>query len=95
MIYRKKTNIGEVTRNTWITSYFMVSEVIFWSMPKHYVGHFNKLLVKSMDFCEYLMILTEDLKIEEIRKDTKLIKSDIFSRICVLQPHQKWLGYLS
>ena len=35
-------------------------------MPKHCVDHFNKLLVKSMDFCEILTILTEDLKIEEI-----------------------------
>ena len=42
-------------------------------MPEQCVDHFDKLLVKSMDFCEFLTILTEDLKIEEVRKDTKLI----------------------
>ena len=35
------------------------------NMPEHCVDHFDKLLVKSMDFCEFLTILTEDLKIEE------------------------------
>ena len=36
------------------------------NMPEHCVDHFDKLLVKSMDFCEFLTILTEDLKIEEV-----------------------------
>ena len=36
------------------------------NMPEHCVDHFGKLLVKSMDFCEFLTILTEDLKIEEV-----------------------------
>ena len=40
-------------------------------MPKHIVDQLDKLLVKSMDFCEFLTILTEDLKIEEVQKDTK------------------------
>ena len=44
-------------------------------MPEHCVDHFDKLLVKSMDFCEFLTILTEDLKIEEVQKDTKVIFS--------------------
>ena len=44
-------------------------------MPEHYVDHFDKLLVKSMDFCEFLTILPEDLKIEEVQKDTKVIFS--------------------
>ena len=47
-------------------------------MPEHCVEHFDKLLVKSKDFCKKLTILTEDLKIEEVSKDTKVIKSDIF-----------------
>ena len=47
-------------------------------MPEHCVDHFDKLLVKSMDFCEFLTILTEDLKIEEVQQDTKVIKTDIF-----------------
>ena len=55
-------------------------------MPKHIVDQFNKLLVKSMDFCEFLMILTEDLKIEEVQKDTKLIKSDIFQGFMCYNP---------
>ena len=55
-------------------------------MPKHIVDQFNKLLVKSMDFCEFLMILTEDLKIEEVQKDTKLIKSDIFQGFVCYNP---------
>ena len=58
-------------------SYFMVSEVI-WIMPEHTVDQIDKPLVKSMDFCEFLTTLTEDLKIEKVWKDTKLIKSDIF-----------------
>ena len=55
-------------------------------MPKHYVDHFDKLLVKSMDFCEFLTILTEDLKKEEIQKDKKLIKSDIFQGFVCYNP---------
>ena len=58
-------------------------------MPKHCADHFNKLLVKSMDFYEFLAILTEDLKIEEkiyIQKDTKLIKSDIFQGFLCYNP---------
>ena len=55
-------------------------------MPKHCVDHFDKLLVKSMDFCEFLAILTEDLKIEEVQKDTKLTKSDIFQRFVCYNP---------
>ena len=39
-----------------------------------------------MDFCEFLMILTEDLKIEEVQKDTKLIKSDIFQGLMCYNP---------
>ena len=35
--------------------YLMVSEVI-WNMPEQCVDHFDKLLVKSMEFCEFLMI---------------------------------------
>ena len=54
-------------------------------MPKHIVDQFDKLLVKSMDFCEFLMILTEDLKIE-VQKDTKLIKSDIFQGFVCYNP---------
>ena len=42
-------------------------------MPEHCVDHFDKLLVKAMDFCEFLTILTEDLKIEE---GSKRYKSD-------------------
>ena len=47
---------------------------------------FDKLLVKSMDFCEFLMILTEDLKIEGIQKDTKIIKNDIFQGFICYNP---------
>ena len=39
-----------------------------------------------MDFCEFLTILTEDLKIEEIWKDTKLIKGDIFQGFVCYNP---------
>ena len=46
-------------------SYFMVSEVI-WIMPEHTVDQIDKPLVKSMDFCEFLTTLTEDLKIEKV-----------------------------
>ena len=35
-------------------------------MSEHCVDHFDKLLVKSMDFCELLTILTKDVKIEEV-----------------------------
>ena len=52
-------------------------------MPKHIVDQFDKLLVKSMDFCEFLMILTKDLKIEEVQKDTKLIKVTFSKDLCV------------
>ena len=55
-------------------------------MPIHIVDQFDKLLVKSIDFCEFLMILTEDLKIEEVQKDTKLIKSDIFQGFVCYNP---------
>ena len=55
-------------------------------MPKHIVDQFVKLLVKSMDFCEFLTILTEDLKIEEVQKDTKLITSDIFQGFVCYNP---------
>ena len=55
-------------------------------MPKHIVDQFDKLLVKSMDFCEFLMILTEDLKIEGIQKDTKIIKNDVFQGFICYNP---------
>ena len=55
-------------------------------MPEHSVDHLDKPLVKSMDFCEFLTTLTEDLKIEEIWKDTKLIKSDIFQGFVCYNP---------
>ena len=55
-------------------------------MPEHCVDHFDKLLVKSMHFCEFLTILTEDLKIEEVQKDTKVIKSDIFQGFVCYNP---------
>ena len=50
----------------------MVSGVI-WNMPEQCVDHFDKLLVKSMDFCEFLTILTER---PENRKSLKRYKSD-------------------
>ena len=56
------------------------------NMPEHYVDHSDKLLVKSMDFCEFLTILNEDLKIEEVQKDTKVIKSDIFQGFICYNP---------
>ena len=37
-------------------------------MPEHYVDEIDKLSVKSMDSCEFLTTLTEDLKIEGIPK---------------------------
>ena len=46
----------------------------------------NKLVVNSMDFCEFLAIFTEDFKIEEVQKDTKLIKSDIFQGFVCYNP---------
>ena len=55
-------------------------------MPEHSVDHLDKPLVKSMDFCEFLTTLTEDLKIEEVWKDTKLIKSDIFQGFICYNP---------
>ena len=55
-------------------------------MPEHFVDWLDKLLVKSMDFCKFLTILTEDLKIEEVQKDTKLIKSDIFQGFVCYNP---------
>ena len=39
-----------------------------------------------MDFCEFLTILTEDLIIAEVQKDTKLIKSDIFQGFIYYDP---------
>ena len=36
------------------------------NMSKYCVDHLDKLLVKFMDFCKFLTILTEDLKIEEV-----------------------------
>ena len=42
------------------------------------MDHFDRLLVKSMDFCEFLVIFTEDLKVEGIPKQTKLVKNDVF-----------------
>ena len=56
------------------------------NMPEHCVDHFDKLLVKSMDFCEFLTISTEDLKIEEVQKDTKIIKSAIFQGFMCYNP---------
>ena len=55
-------------------------------MSKHYADHLDKHLVKSMDFCEFLTILTKDLKIEEVQKDTKAIKSDIFQGFICYNP---------
>ena len=55
-------------------------------MPEHCVDHFDKLLVKSMNFCKFLTILTEDLKIEEVWKYTKVIKSDIFQGFICYNP---------
>ena len=56
------------------------------NMPKHCVDQFAKLLVKSMDFCKFLTILTEDLKIKEVQKDTKIITSDIFQGFMCYNP---------
>ena len=55
-------------------------------MPKTFVDTLDKVLVKSMDFCEFLTIFTEDLKIEEVPKDTKFIKSDIFQGFVCYNP---------
>ena len=44
-------------------------------MPEHFVDQLDKLLVKSMDFCEFLVIFAEDLKIEGISKQTKVVKT--------------------
>ena len=55
-------------------------------MPEHCEDHLDKLLVKSIDFCEFLTILNEDLKIEEVQKDTKVIKSDIFQGFICYNP---------
>ena len=55
-------------------------------MPEHCVDHFDKHLVKSMDFCAFLTILTEDLKMEEVQKDTKVIKTDIFQGFVCYNP---------
>ena len=55
-------------------------------MPKCSADNINKLLMKSMDFCEFLTTFTEDLKIEEVWKDTKLIKSDIFQGFVCYNP---------
>ena len=42
--------------------------------------------MKSMDFCEFLTILPEDLKIEEVQQDTKVIKTDIFQGFVCYNP---------
>ena len=63
----------------------MVSEVVGICLNIVWT-HFDKLLVKSMDFFEFLTILTEDLKIEEVQKDTKVIKSDIFQGCICYNP---------
>ena len=55
-------------------------------MPEQCVDHFDNLLVKSMDFCKFLTNLTEDLKIEEVQKDTKTIKNDIFQGFVCYNP---------
>ena len=55
-------------------------------MPEHCVDHFDKLLVKSMDFCEFLATFSEDWKIKGISKHVKIIKSEVFHRLVCYNP---------
>ena len=55
-------------------------------MPEHFVDQLDKFLVKSMDFCKFLVIFTEDLKIEGIPKQTKVVKTDIIHRLVSYNP---------
>lgn len=50
-------------------------------MPKHNVDHLDKILVKSMDLCEFLAYFTEDLKIEGNAKNTEKLRTCL-PRIC-------------
>ena len=55
-------------------------------MPEHFVDQLDKLIVKSMDFCEFLVIFAEDLKIEGIPKQTKVVKTDIIHGLMSYNP---------
>ena len=80
-LFTNKTYISNITY-VWI--YLMVSEVvgiclnIVWTT----LTHFGEIY----GFCEFLTILTEDLKIEEVQKDTKVIKTDIFQGFICYNP---------
>ena len=39
-----------------------------WNMPKTTLDILDKVLIKCMDFSEFLNTFTEDLKIEELHK---------------------------
>ena len=55
-------------------------------MPKHTADHLDKILVKSIDFCEFLITLTEDIEIEGKTKSTKLLKTEFFYGFVVYNP---------
>ena len=46
-----------------------------WIMAKTTLDILDKVLIKCMDFSEFLSTFTEDLKIEDLQKSEKLTKS--------------------
>ena len=75
-LFMNKTYISNITY-VWI--YLMVSEVVGICLNIVWTTLTNFCWLKSLYIFEnFLTILTEDLKIEEVQKDTKVIKTDIF-----------------
>ena len=69
-------------------SYLLMSEVN-WNLPKTTLDNIGKILLKSMDFLEFLNTFTEDLKIEDLCKSvkiTKTLRQDIFYGLVVYDP---------
>ena len=63
----------------------MVSEVL-WKMPEQFVDQLDKLLVKSVYFCQFLETFAQDLKIEKIQKETKVVKNIMFQGFVCYEP---------
>ena len=69
-------------------SYLLVPEVK-WTMPNATLDILDKVLIKCMDFSEYLNTFTEDLKIEDLLKSenlTKTLRQDIFYGLVIYDP---------
>ena len=55
-------------------------------MPKTFVNNLDNILVKLVDFCNFLSNFSEDWKIEGIPKDAKIVKTDVLHGVVKYDP---------